>query len=259
MIYLCAAPKELSPARQAFPHIAHAACHIDQSGRLHTSLPDTCAKEDLLLLSAEELCPFPDPARLCRMLKELCLHHGLSGIVADLPSPVTREKLRFLSLLQQECASSCHLFIPEEFAPHLADSTAIVCAAMSGGIFTKRLEEALQHFPSHRPALDLQRTTMDFPIPAPGGTGTPLSLREFKEIFSSHRPAVFFSRELCAKYFTYRRNGQLRLVLFDDISTLLEKIRIGKRMGISHFFLSYPELTDILGALSLAVNKEKTL
>ena len=259
MIYLCAAPKELTPARQAFSHIAHAACYIDSTGRLHASLPKTCAKEDLLLLSAEEHSSFPDPLRLCHTLKELCLQAGLSGIAADLPPPATEEKLRFLSRLRQECASACKLFVPEDFAPHLPGTIPIICTAMSGGIFNKRLEDALHRFPSPRPALDLQRTMMDFPIPAPGGTGTALTPIEFKELFSSHRPAVFFSRELCAKYFTYRRNGQPHLVLFDDISTLLEKIRIGRRMGISLFFLSYPETTDILGGLSLAANKEKTL
>ena len=85
MIYLCAAPKELTPARQAFSHIAHAACYIDSTGRLHASLPKNCVKEDLLLLSSKEHSSFPDPLRLCHALKELCLQAGLSGIAADLP------------------------------------------------------------------------------------------------------------------------------------------------------------------------------
>ncbi len=260
MIYLCAAPQELPSARRAFSHIAHAACHISSNGRLRTSLSSPCAKEDLLLLTSEEHCTFPDPTALCRTLRELCSQFGLQNIAADFPSPVTAEKLRFLSLLSKEfTVSGNRLWIPEEFASASPASGIVVCTAMSGGIFTKRLEEAVNRFGRDRIALDIQRLMMVFPIPSPTGTGTSLSQPEFKKLFLSQRPAVFFSRELCTKYFTYRHNGQLHLILFDDISTLLEKIRIGRQMGVSHFFLSYPEITDILGALSLAINKEKTL
>ena len=260
MIYLCAAPKELSPARQAFAHIAHAACHIDRNSRLLTSLSQECANEDLLLLTGDPQSSFSHPDGLCRAIKELCLKSGLQGIAVDLLPPASENTFRFLSHLQQMCSSAgFDLFVPEDFTSHLPEATAVVCTAMSGGIFTKRLEEAIDRFGRGHIALDIQRLMMDFPIPAPDGIGTPLSHTEFKELFVSLRPAVFFSRELCAKYFLCRRHGQLHLILFDDLSTLLEKIRIGKSMGISHFFFSYPEISDILGALSLAVSKEKTL
>ena len=260
MIYLCAAPKELSSARQSFSHIAHAACHIDTNGHLHSTLSAPCNKDDLLLLTAEEQSPFHEPAALCRSIKEILLKSGLKGAAADFPPPVTAEKLRFLSLLSRELtASGISFFAPEEFASNLPAATAVICTAMSGGIFTTRLEEAISRFGNGHIALDIQRLTMLFPIPSPTGVGTHLSHTEFKNLFLSLQPAVFFSRELCAKYFLLRQQGQLHLVLFDDISTLLEKLRIGKRMGISHFFFSYPEISDILGALSLAINKEKTL
>jgi len=260
MIYLCAAPEELSPARQFFSHIAHAACHIDTTGRLRSALSAPCAKDDFLLLTAEEQCSFLDPAALCRSVKEILITHSLKGVAADFPPPATAEKLRFLSLLTQELtASGISVFVPEEFAPNLSTTTAVICTAMSGGFFTKRLEDAVSRFGSVRIALDVQRLMMLFPIPSANGVGTPLSHTEFRNLFLSLRPAVFFSRELCAKYFLCRRHDRLHLVLFDDISTLLEKLRIGRRMGISHFFFSYPEISDLLGALSLAVNKEKTL
>lgn len=40
-------------------------------------------------------------------------------------------------------------------------------------------------------------------------------------------PSVFFSQDLCARYFTYTRNGETHFVLYDDADTLSQKLRTG--------------------------------
>ena len=58
-------------------------------------------------------------------------------------------------------------------------------------------------------------------------------------------PAVFFSQELCARYFTYMQDQETHFVLFDDESTLRQKLKTGEAMGFSTAFFMWPEIRDI--------------
>ena len=60
---------------------------------------------------------------------------------------------------------------------------------------------------------------------------------------------MFFSQDLCARYFTYTREGETHFVLFDDADTLQQKLQTGTRMGFSAAFLMYPEVRDLLPRL----------
>ena len=62
-------------------------------------------------------------------------------------------------------------------------------------------------------------------------------------------PAVFFSQDLCARYFTYCRNGEAHFVLFDDAGTLTQKVKVGSSLGFSAAFFMWPEVRDIAGDL----------
>ena len=66
------------------------------------------------------------------------------------------------------------------------------------------------------------------------------------------RPAVFFSRELCARYFTYMsRESGAHFVLFDDKDTLAKKLEVARSLGISTAVAAFPEVQDALDSLGL--------
>ena len=90
---------------------------------------------------------------------------------------------------------------------------------------------------------------MDFLLPAETGEGRPLSQQEFQALVDRETPAVFFSQDLCARYFTYTRDGETHFVLFDDADTLQQKLRTGSALGFSAAFLMYPEVRDLLPRL----------
>ena len=94
-------------------------------------------------------------------------------------------------------------------------------------------------------ALDVQRLRMDFRLPARSGEGEPLTGEALEELMGRESPAVFFSQDLCARYFTYTRNGEAHFVLFDDADTLNQKLRLGAGMGFSAAFFMWPEVRDI--------------
>lgn len=125
----------------------------------------------------------------------------------------------------------------------------LVCTALSGGSLRQRLEEAGQAFGQKRLALDLQRLRMSFPLPCPSGEGKALSGEELEEMMAQRQPSVFYSGDLCAKYFTSTQEGESRFVLFDDAGTLRRKMQLGRELGIATGLLMYPEVEDILPEL----------
>ena len=70
-----------------------------------------------------------------------------------------------------------------------------------------------------------------------------MSARELEELKQSLSPSIFFSGELCARYFTYmsRENGA-HFVLFDDGDTLRRKTDVARRLGIRTFLAPWAEL-----------------
>ena len=68
-------------------------------------------------------------------------------------------------------------------------------------------------------------------------------------LLAEKRPAVFYSADLCARYFTCLREGESHFILFDDGETISRKIRLGSELGIPDGFLLYPESQDLLPQL----------
>ena len=96
-------------------------------------------------------------------------------------------------------------------------------------------------------AQGLQRLAMDFPLPCPGGQGTPLTLPQL-EALAAGRP-TFYSDALCARYFTLTRQGQTHFVLFDDARTLRRKLDLARQLGIRDALVMLPEVEDLLEPL----------
>ena len=98
-------------------------------------------------------------------------------------------------------------------------------------------------------ALDLQRLQMSFSLPARNGRGEPLTQEALQVLLRQRQPAVFFSRDLCARYFTDSDNGESRFVLYDDAGTLRQKLNLGRQLGVAAAFLQWPEIRDIAAEL----------
>ena len=140
------------------------------------------------------------------------------------------------------------LWVHEHCAHAAPGGRVLVCTALSGGDMEERLTRCCRAFGADRIVLDLQRLRMDFPLPCPGGEGRPLSAGELERLLAEG-PAVFFSQALCARYFTYRKGGETRFVLFDDAETLRRKLRVARECGIPDAFCVYPEVSDLLPRL----------
>lgn len=249
-IYLAVTPAEAQEAARFRCSLAHVAYCIG---------PDsTLLRQNLLLQTRGGLLSVTDrdapfiasPEQLAAAALRECGRRGYGGVLLDFEQPPAPDRLAFAQALAKRLAPR-PLYVPEGYAS-VPGAVSLVCTALSGGSFVQYLQEtaAARGGPGTL-ALDVQRLRMDFPLPARSGEGSPLSQQEFQALMDRESPAVFFSQDLCARYFTYTRDGETHFVLFDDAETLQQKLRAGSAMGFSAAFLMYPEVRDLLPRLFL--------
>ena len=249
-IFLTVTPDQIHKAGRYTRRLAHAAYRVGPEGRLLRQNQLSQAKGGLMVLEDRDCGPIRDRDALCREVWRECVSRGFSGAVADFEQSVSEDRTAFLLALSQLLArGNKRLYVPEAYGPLLPLTHVLICTALSGGILQQRLEEAARRFGPGRLALDLQRLRMDFPLPCPSGEGLPLTGEALAALMAEKRPAVFYSADLCARYFTCLREGESHFILFDDAHTISRKIQAGNALGIPTGFLLYPESEDLLPQL----------
>lgn len=250
-IYLAVTPDEARDAARFHRPLAHVAYRIGPESSLLRASLLLQTQGGLLCISGQDSPAVEDPAALCQAVLRECGRRNYQGVLLDLEGPPRPDREPFLRQLEETLkARKLPLYLPEDHALSPTGAVPLICTALSGGNFRQRLQEAAAHWGgAGRLALDVQRVRMDFRLPAPTGEGTPLTEEAFQALLREERPAVFFSPDLCARYFTYTRDGETHFVLFDDAGTLRQKLNTGASLGYSAAFLMWPEVRDLAGAL----------
>lgn len=243
-VYLAVTPKEEQEVCRRVRRLAHVAYRIGKGALLRQDLAAN-VRGGLLSLSDREAPFIPNPEQLAAAILRECAQRGYSGVVADFELPPTTDRIALLRALAKRCGKNFQLLVPEGCS--VTGATVLINTAVSGGNLTQHLQEAIQRYPNA--ALDLQRLMMDFTLPAPSGEGKPLSLDELTALRNRLAPSVFFSPELCARYFTYMQGGQAHFVLYDDAETMQQKMKLAKAMGYRTALVMYPEVRDLISQL----------
>lgn len=249
-LYLAVTPDKLREATRCTDRLAHVAYRVGRDGRLARRDLLARTRGGLMVLGDQDCGAIRDPAALCRDVWRECGNRGYGGVFADFEQPEPADRTAFLDALGRVLfRNGKSLFVPEAYGAQVVQATVLICTALSGGNLRQRLEESQRRFGRGRVAMDLQRLQMSFPLPCPTGEGDPLSRKQLAEMLERKQQSVFYSHDLCAKYFTFTDSGESRFVLFDDADTLRRKIRIGQELGISCGFFMYPEVEDLLPEL----------
>ena len=127
----------------------------------------------------------------------------------------------------------------------------LVNTAQPRGSLQDRLTRAVRAYGPERIVLDAQRLRMDFPLPCPDGEGAYLTAAQLCRLRAGR--AVFYSKELGVRYFTYRQGSASRFVLLDDGDTLRRKLALGAQLGITRGLLTLPECGDVLAEVLASV------
>ena len=122
-----------------------------------------------------------------------------------------------------------------------------VSTALSGGSLTAYFSSLQGIYGAHRVAAFLQPVSQDFTLPSSSPDGKPLSAAARAALLAETGAQVFFSRELCARYFTYTdREGAAHFVLFDDADTLAAKLAQLAGCGVQTVFALYPDAAGLI-------------
>lgn len=254
-------------AREAAPFqkpLAHAAYRVGEGSiLLSRALMPTCGhsaqrsargklpnRGGLLVLSDRAAPPVHQPEALSGAILRECVRREYSGVVLDFEHTHREDLRRLTSVLSRQCAASRRtLFVPEACAATAEHRVVIVNTAVSGGSFEEHIRAACNQWGAQRVVLDVQRLCMNFRLPARDGQGTPLTPEAFSTLRAAHQRTVFFSHDLCARYFTCGDSGEGHFVLFDDADTLRQKLRLGQRLGVTAAFFQWQEIRDIADGL----------
>ena len=250
-IYLAAAPPMAQEAMGYCRNLVHVAYRIGPGSTLLRQSLLLQARGGLLSVSDREAPFIDDPEALAAAVLRECGRRNYGGAVLDFEESPRRDRTAFAEKLGPALAAARRtLYLPERYAGTVPEAVALVCTAVSGGSFSQLLQEsAARPGGAERLALDVQRLRMDFRLPARDGEGEPLSEDAFQRLLEREKPSIFFSQDLCARYFTYVRQGEAHFVLFDDADTLCQKLRVGTGMGFSAAFFMWPEVRDIASQL----------
>lgn len=244
-IYLAVTPGEYQSAAKYSRLFAHVAYRIGPESQLLRQSLLLQTRGGLLALGDRDAPPISAPEALCAGILRECARRSYTGVLLDFEARPTDDRKVFAGMLAQHLRKTRRtLYVPESCA--VPGAVPLICTALSGGSFPQRLQEAARQLGgAELLGLDVQRLRMDFTLPAKSGEGRPLSEEEFRSLVEKESPAVFFSQELCARYFTYMQGQETHFVLFDDESTLRQKLKTGEAMGFSTAFFMWPEIRDI--------------
>lgn len=242
-VYLAADSGRLRQAMACTTQLAHMSYRMGPEGTLLSSPLPAGLRGGLLMLS-DEGGRYPTQAEgPCRALAQECQRRHYAGVVLDAAPPEG-----FCRALDEALARQGRkLFLPESVAPFAPHGIALLCTALTSGDLEQHLSDAAGRWGPERLALDLQRMMIDYPLSGPG-SGVPLTIGQLHQLAQGR--ATYFSRPLCARYFTYRSDGGgTRFVLFDDLQTLQAKMEAAERLGIRQGFFMLPEVEDLTGGL----------
>lgn len=238
-IFIVAAGEDTRPAGGLQLPVAYLVYTIGPGGALvRADLPGN-ARGGLLGLSdysapAEGL----DGPRLCRELLAECSHRGYGGILLDFENPTSAPLCSGLS--QMLSHRNVPHYVPLPLAMAAPGARVLIPSAISGGSFAQMLGDFCNRFGPQRLALEVVRVCAQYPMPAYNPDGKSLDAQEFQQLLQEYDPTCFFSKELCAKYFTYRnQSGETFFVLYDDLASTSQKIQVAAQMGFCGAFVLY--------------------
>ena len=250
-------PRQLPALRgwQATP--AHLAYRLGPGPHLFRA-DNTAPKGGLMVVDDRDFDGLGPIGPLCQEVLRECQARSFSGAILDFDSRLPPLEQISVHLDEQFARRGWALYVTERYAPCAPHARVMIPSALSGGSLRRRLEEALERFGESRVVLALEKRREDFYLPSPTGSGQPLSEQELEELMKRLSPAVFFSGDLCARYFTYMsRDNGAHFVLFDDGDTLRRKVEVARQLGVHTFLAPWAEAAPYAAQLGIVRRPEQ--
>ena len=244
-VYLAVTPQE-APSATVYPvSLVCMAYHIGPNSTLMRRNALLQNQGGLLAVSEQGAPLVEDPHAFCTAVLRECSRRNYDGVFLNFATPVRHDLLQFAKQLDEMLYKNRKkLYLNKEYISSCPEAFLLVDTALSGGSLSEHLQQAAKQH-GNRSALRIERLQMDFSLPARSGTGRPLAKHDFMVLLEETSPSIYFSPDLCARYFTYQKNHETHFVLFDDAETLKRKLRLGTELGFPAAFFVWSEIQDI--------------
>lgn len=246
-LILAVAPTEAMAAQAHGLTLAHMAYRLGGGPHLFRSNLPIPIRDGMMLIDDTGFDGGGKSTPFCQEVSRECAARGYSGVICDFDRslPLLRQIVSELSPLLRR--QGLPLYVSETYGPDSDTARVLIPTALSGGSLRQRLEDALSRYGTGRVALAVERSREDFFLPSPTGQGVSMSREELEKRIEEKSPAVFFSAELCAHYFTYmNRQDGAHFILFDDAASIRHKLTLAQSLDIEDAILSYADTADLL-------------
>lgn len=246
-LILAATPGQWAAVQSYGLPVAHMAYRVGRGGHLLRTGQPAALRGGLMYLDDSGFDGAGAPGPLCQEVVRECAARGFGGVICAFGQsmPVLSGVAAQLGPLLSRQGRS--LYVTEPYGAHTGVGRVLIPTALSGGSLRQRLAEAAGRYGADRVTLAVERAAEDFFLPSPDGQGRPMTREELAARLEALSPSIFFSDELCARYFTHMsRKGGVHFVLFDDAASIRKKLRLAESLGISRALLCYPEIDDLL-------------
>ena len=250
-------PRQLPALRgwQAVP--AHLAYRLGPGPHLFRADSTALPRGGLMVVDDRDFGPLGSVSQPCQEILRECQARGFSGAILDFENHLPPLEQIAGQLDEQFARRGWTLYVSERYGSHAPHARVMIPSALSGGSLQQRLVEALERFGESRVVLALEKRIEDFRLPSPTGSGQALTERELEELRRRLSPSVFFSGELCARYFTYTsREDGAHFVLFDDGETMCRKVEVARQLAIHTFLAPWAEAGPWAAQLGIQRRKE---
>lgn len=247
LVAVCAGRDAVRAAAQGM-QVLHLCLGLSENGALERRQLPAMQRGSFL-----GLCDPPRGLRLCnpeRLALDLAFEAkrvNAPGVFADFERE-TAQTLALLRAFDEALAEDgIPLYVPVNIGRDLEHAVLTVSTALSGGSLTAYFSSLQGIYGAHRVAAFLQPVSQDFTLPSASPDGKTLSAAARAALLAETGAQVFFSHELCARYFTYTdREGAAHFVLFDDADTLAAKLAQLTGCGVQTVFALYPDAAGLI-------------
>lgn len=250
-LYLMTPPQQVSKAQQYGLTPAYMTYRVGGGPHLFRTQTAVSTRGGIMVADHGGYDGQGNPEPFCQEVIRECSVRSFQGVFFDFEGPaipVLRRALEHLAPVFQKRRWS--LYVPENYALSSPAVKVVIPTALSGGSLRQRLGQAVQTYGADRTVLGLEWAAEDFTLPAMNGSGQALSWEELERLLRQRSPAVYFSDELCAHYFTYMHTGQsAHFALYDDPASMAKKLFVASGLGIREGFLPDPQRAGALEEL----------
>lgn len=221
-------------------------CYQAGSGpRLYRCAPQSQISGGVLCAHDGSLDQCGDPAFFCRQVVRECQAVHALGFCANWSRPPVPPIRQLTYTLGNALASrGLTLFVTEPYG-EVCQRAKVLISCGSAVSIRERLKNACELYGPERVVMVYEQICEDHTLPTKQLHGTRLSPQRLEGLVERFSPQIHNADALFLRYFTYEWENQTHFVVFDDESTLRQKLDLAQELGLFGVLSAFQEIGGI--------------